>query len=181
MNHRNRNRMRKLVASVFLMSYLGSALAQNCFNYIEETTPDANFTVYSDGTVSDRTSGLMWTRCSLGQAWNGTSCGGGANTGYYWQDALRAAEKLEYAGYDDWRLPNLKELQTLVEAKCMEPAINSTIFPETPSTWFWTSTAPVNNYDQSETTFIIHFREGTTTLMNKEIVGLATRFVRTDR
>ena len=32
-----------------------------------------------------------------------------------WQEALEYAENLVYAGYDDWRLPNAKELQYIVD------------------------------------------------------------------
>ena len=34
-----------------------------------------------------------------------------------WEDALSYAENLELAGYSDWRLPNAKELQSIVEAE----------------------------------------------------------------
>ena len=49
-----------------------------------------------DGTVTDISTGLMWTQKTTGGAMN-------------WQDALKYAEDLLYAGYDDWRLPNATE------------------------------------------------------------------------
>ncbi|MDD3761278.1 MAG: DUF1566 domain-containing protein [Acidithiobacillus sp.] len=70
-----------------------------------------------DGTVTDTETGLQWMRCSLGQAWDGTSCVGEAE-GYTWQEALDAAEELNrkggYAGHRDWRLPSIEELHSLV-------------------------------------------------------------------
>lgn len=55
-----------------------------------------------DGTIIDEATGLMWQ-----QADNGTT--------YDWEGALYYAEELTLAGYDDWRLPNAKELQSIVD------------------------------------------------------------------
>lgn len=55
----------------------------------------------NDGSIADNASGLMWA-----QADNGS--------GVHWQDALAYAESSNLAGYDDWRLPNVKELQGIV-------------------------------------------------------------------
>ncbi len=55
-----------------------------------------------DGTVTDRATGFMWTQRDSGRGMN-------------WKDALEYAESLVYAGYDDWRLPNAKELQYIVD------------------------------------------------------------------
>ena len=46
-------------------------------------------------------------------------------------------------GHSDWRLPTKKELESLVETGCANPAINTTLFPNTPSSWNWNST-PLN-------------------------------------
>lgn len=55
-----------------------------------------------DGTITDHSTDLMWM-----QADNGT--------GIDWQNALVYAENFELAGYKDWRLPNVKELQGIVD------------------------------------------------------------------
>ncbi len=57
-----------------------------------------------DGTVTDLATGLMWQQ---------TDDGNGRN----WEDALAYAEELNLAGYDDWRLPNAHELQSIVDYK----------------------------------------------------------------
>ncbi|MCP4180276.1 MAG: DUF1566 domain-containing protein [bacterium] len=61
-----------------------------------------NFTNNSDGTVSDQATGLMWQQADDG-------------TMRDWEEALSYAEGLELAGHTDWRLPNAKELQSLVD------------------------------------------------------------------
>ena len=58
-----------------------------------------------DGTISDRATGLMWSRNDSGKGMN-------------WPDALswvQAKNKQRYLGHDDWRLPNAKELQSIVD------------------------------------------------------------------
>ena len=55
-----------------------------------------------DGTITDRATGLTWMKADSGRGLN-------------WQQALAFAEKLKLAGHDDWRLPNAKELQSIVD------------------------------------------------------------------
>ena len=55
-----------------------------------------------DGTVSDHATGLMWTQADSGEAVS-------------WQQALKMANGESYSGYSDWRLPNAKELQSIVD------------------------------------------------------------------
>ena len=55
-----------------------------------------------DGTVTDHATGLMWQQDDAGVGMN-------------WEDALAYAENFEGGGYRDWRLPNAKELQSIVD------------------------------------------------------------------
>jgi hypothetical protein len=64
-----------------------------------------------DGTVTDKATGLMWMKIDSGKLRAGKNKDGKLN----WQEALDWAENLEYAGYSDWRLPNVKELQSIVD------------------------------------------------------------------
>lgn len=61
-----------------------------------------NYTNNGDGTVTDSNTGLMWQQADDG------------NT-YDWGSALTYAENSELAGYTDWRLPNIKEMQSIVD------------------------------------------------------------------
>ncbi|MCC6696143.1 MAG: DUF1566 domain-containing protein [Candidatus Hydrogenedentes bacterium] len=61
-----------------------------------------HFVDNGDGTVSDHATGLMWTKADSG-------------VGMDWEHALAYAENLEFAGYSNWRLPNAKELQSIVD------------------------------------------------------------------
>ncbi|MEI6745588.1 MAG: DUF1566 domain-containing protein [Methylococcaceae bacterium] len=124
--------------------------AQTCQTAsIPATTPTNRFTVNNNGTVSDTKTGLMWKKCSEGQS--GTDCSGGSATTYTWQLALQQAQTINngggFAGYSDWRVPNVKELVSITEKQCTEPAINLTVFPNTPSNWFWSSSPTASHSD----------------------------------
>jgi hypothetical protein len=64
-----------------------------------------------DNTITDRATGLMWMKLDSGHLKAGKSKDGRLN----WEQALSWVENLEFAGYSDWRLPNIKELQSIVD------------------------------------------------------------------
>jgi len=93
-----------------------------------------------NGTITDNATGLMWMQNDNG-------------TGVLWKDALSYAENFAYAGYSDWRLPDTKELQSIVEytrspatssSAAINPLFNCTqIMNEggvTDYPWYWSST-----------------------------------------
>lgn len=106
------------------------------------STPSADFTDNGDGTVTHGKTGLMWKRCAEGQLWSGVTCTG-LPARYTWQGGLQQAVALNnsggFASFTDWRLPNIKELNSIVEEQCAYPAVNSMIFPSTQSDWYWSS------------------------------------------
>ena len=109
-------------------------------------------------TVSDTYTGLMWQRCSVGQTWSQLSreCDGTARefAGYAgWGQALEEAEDSNFAGYTDWRVPNVKELQSIVNYEKYDPAISTDVFPNTESFHkfndtisYWSSTPASRNH-----------------------------------
>ena len=70
-----------------------------------------NFVDNSDGTISDLNTELMWLQDDSGTFEAGSNNDGSMN----WEETLEWAENLEFAGYSDWRLPNAKELQSIVD------------------------------------------------------------------
>ncbi len=70
-----------------------------------------DFADNGDGTISDRATGLMWTEDDSGAFGVGLGGSGKLN----WEQALDWAEDLTHAGYSDWRLPNVKELHSIVD------------------------------------------------------------------
>jgi hypothetical protein len=61
-----------------------------------------DFVDNGDGTISDRATGLTWMQTNSGEGLN-------------WEEALDYCESLDYSGYSDWRLPDAKELQSIVD------------------------------------------------------------------
>jgi len=49
-----------------------------------------------------------------------------------------------FAGHNDWRLPNIRELQTIVDRSVYDPAIDTAAFPNTPASLFWSASAYAN-------------------------------------
>ena len=129
--------------TLFVMTLLPILVgAQTCqTNSILATTPTNRFTINNDGTVSDTKTGLTWKKCSEGQS--GVDCRMGAAATYTWQGALQQAQSVNnnggFAGYKNWRLPNMKELDSIVEKQCIDPSINLVVFPESQSSLYWSS------------------------------------------
>ena len=106
-----------------------------------------DFVDNTDGTVSDLATGLMWAQED-------------SATGMDWESALAWVQQLNeenYLGYSDWRLPNAKELQSIVDYSLSPDATNSaTLDPvfqiititneagQTDYPMFWTSTTHAN-------------------------------------
>jgi hypothetical protein len=103
-----------------------------------------------DDTVMDTQTNLHWMRFALGQTWNGKNNISEAKR-YTWQEAIDAAENFNqsggFAGYQDWRVPTIDELKTIIERN-KKPAINHAMFPATPLSLFWSS-SPATNINQS--------------------------------
>lgn len=122
-----------------LWLFSAPAGAQTCNANMPEVTPSERFAVHDDGTVTDTRTGLMWKQCSEGQS--GVDCAVSFADSFTWQEALERVDAATDAGYGDWRLPNIKELSSIVETKCYFPAINVSIFPNTPRDLFWSSSS----------------------------------------
>ncbi|PTQ90003.1 DUF1566 domain-containing protein [Agitococcus lubricus] len=124
------------IATLMIGLLNSPSLFAACFANIISDTPNSRYQIQANPQeVKDLKTGLIWQRCSLGQTWNGLTCEGEALT-YTWQEALKAASEFG-RGY---QLPNIKELRSLVNKACINPAINSLLFPNTASFPYWTST-----------------------------------------
>lgn len=178
-----------LLLSGLLIGVPGSQAAPTkSTSTVAEKTPMAapqkttNFLDHKNGTVSDQPRGLMWKKCSEGQSWRkaGNSCEGQA-AGISWDDALNQVEILNagsgFAGFKDWRLPTIKELATLVDYERPSP-IDLTLFPATPSLWYWSST-PYQR--QGSRAWFVAFGSGDISIERIDNQSLHVRLVRTLR
>jgi hypothetical protein len=134
-------------------------------------SPSGYFTIYvrgnsygintfvdnGDGTITDQASGLMWQKDDSGE-------------GMLWEDALEYCENLELAGYSDWRLPNAKEMQSIVDySRCPDTTDSAAIDPifdissitneggDKDYPFFWTGTTHIKYPNGGESAVYISF------------------------
>lgn len=116
--------------------------------YAANDTPNSRYSINGDGTVTDLITGLMWKQCPEGLS--GDDCSVGTAATLVWGGSMKAARDSVFAGYDDWRLPNIKEFQSIVALDKYNPAINTDVFPSPGSVLsFWTSTPRMLPINQS--------------------------------
>jgi hypothetical protein len=115
-----------------------------------------SYTMNDDGTVTDQTTGLMWMQCPAGQS--GSDCSTGSATNYTYREARDYCDNLNFASHDDWRLPEINELASIVDYTKFNPATNETAFPATTSDEFWSS--PVGDPSDSTDVWAIYFYNG---------------------
>jgi hypothetical protein len=133
------------------------------------STTQLSYTDNGNGTVTDNRTGLMWKKCS--EPDTTTNCSGTPNT-YSWTNAISQCENLNYAGYTDWRLPNTKELFSLIKYQGSNgPYIDTTYFPNTVSGYYWTSTTYAPN--TTDATFV-SFSNGNVNSNNKTHILLCS-------
>jgi len=122
-----------------------------------------------NGTISDRLSGLMWVQ-DPSQIPGGTWGSPGSPSSMTWNNAIDNSEALTYAGYSDWRLPNIIELESIVNYGGSYPAINGTYFLNTQQDYYWSSTTYNVNGSYA---LITRLDDGRTTNFNKGNPGYA--------
>ena len=119
-----------------------------------------NFVDNNDGTITDKATGLMWQKSDDGLARD-------------WENALSYSENLTFANYSDWRLPNAKELQSIVDySRCpkitnspaINPIFNTTSIKDPDGNsgqypYFWTSTSHLDGVNPYSAAAYVAFGE----------------------
>ncbi len=105
----------------------------------------------NDGTVTDLLTGLMWKQVPLIDS-------------VTWEQALIDAEGLSFAGYSDWRLPDIKELQSINDEGQINPSVNLTFFTGMKIGNYWSSTTLPN---QTSKAWYLDTHFGITTYLEK--------------
>lgn len=142
----------------FHARYVRGAKPTNAHNYLNN----------NDGTITDLDTGLMWTQVP--------------SSAMNWNSALAYAEGLATAGYTDWRLPNVKELQTLVDITLANSTSSATaqsclqrnLFPAATATAYWSST-PLRSGGGSPTqAWLVEFGVNTTSNPPRNSQGIVS-------
>lgn len=162
----------KVIRSFYILSiFVPVSVGATCIDNVISDHVDVQYVINED-VVTDAKTGLMWSRCSLGQTYSNGDCIGIASDLTY-EEALNKSVTFRVGGYEDWRLPNIKELGSIVHRGCFAPSINERAFPDTPSNPYYSNTP----YDAA-TPYIINFADGTE-LLDITIKVRNIRFVRT--
>lgn len=123
--------------------------------------PKQSFVDNRNGTVTDNKTGIMWQQ---------------ADRGYMsWVSALSYCEGLSLGGFTDWRLPNIKELESITDDSKYNPALETTYFPKTTyfpidrTFGFYFSSTTVSDY--SDLSWYVHSADGSVSQTSKDHDG----------
>ncbi|QIL91415.1 DUF1566 domain-containing protein [Microbulbifer sp. SH-1] len=142
--------------------------AQGCNSeQIPASAPTSRYRQQDDGSVADTKTGLIWRACLEGSA--GAACDRGEPLALNWAEALTYVAALDRKGAatgdGDWRLPNIRELGSLLELQCAGPAINRVLFSSAASMDVWSS-SPANFH--THYSWYVDFASGALTYGERE-------------
>jgi len=95
--------------------------------------------------VTDSKTQLQWKDDAIGSSMT-------------WTEAISHCESLTFATYSDWRLPNVKELISLVDDSKRAPSLDTNVFKYTASDFYWSSTT--YNYAPPPGKWYVNFDDG---------------------
>ncbi len=105
----------------------GKSVSDNLERFISKTLD-------GDDVVIDKATGLMWPKDFNG---SGANSGNTAN----WNASIDYCNSLSFAGFSDWRLPNINELISIWDSSLRSPAIPSPFINVVNSQYYWSSTS----------------------------------------
>lgn len=118
----NRRRDILLISTLFIVIYGFSCINSTRTKKVNDskTTKLDGFHDNGDGTITDTKTGFMWTKkdsyADLERCLN-------------WNDAKKYVDELKTGGYDDWRMPTIKEMKTIFNLKY---EVENSIAPKAP-------------------------------------------------
>ena len=164
-----------LILPLFFL-FLPLANAQICTKSVTpQTMSSGNFDLTAFGKAEHKLSGLIWDRCVYGQVWDGLTCVGSPIK-------LTWGEALEVAMDNNKRLPDLKELNTILDLQCMIPPTDLSIFPNTPGSFddkgattngLWSSTPYITTETEKTSAWFIDLGFGSTNYRKVDTLNYA--------
>ncbi len=117
------------------------------------------FVAGADNTVTDNCTGLQWQRFTEDRNGDFETTG---NDKFAWCAAVDFCENLSFAGQSDWRLPNVRELESIVDYGESSPSADPVFRAE--GDYYWTSTTDVSDPTKA---FVVAFLNGGMFPINK--------------
>jgi len=160
----------------------------NSFSYAEiqnldSTTAAGAVTATATAPTINAVPGLTWNRCVYGQKWDSATkqCIGSPIL-LSWPEALKLAESMEnIIDGSVWRVPNIKELNSILDLQCISPPYNLEIFPDTFASeahGLWTSSPHVDNSASFTSAWYIDLHQGKLSYRNADGDISTKNFVR---
>jgi hypothetical protein len=147
--------------------------------YATACPSEGRFVDNEDGTVTDTCTGLMWQKDTADTNGDG-QVPDDRSDALPWCEALSYCENLSFAGHDDWRLPNVRDLQSIVDYGSQDPAIDPVF--EAVSSFYWSATSNVAVSAFGPTfAWDVYFGDGGVGRVDKAGTQIYVRAVRTAR
>ena len=146
-----------LILGIAMVTSVSAANAQQCIPASAAGGTGqlpTELSIPTNDLVMNRRTGLLWMRCSAGQQWHDkeNTCIGEARA-MSWREAHRYASEMGQG----WRLPTIHELSAITDLRCHDPAVDLSLFPNTPPSHYWTDTAFIL---QPEHYWLVQFSTG---------------------
>jgi hypothetical protein len=138
-----------------------------------------SYTDNGDGTITDNNTGLMWEKKDYDSSLHGVQdanrypwSSAGAVTIWDWLAQINAEGGTGFAGYSDWRIPNIRELLSIVDYGTAYPAVAAAFNTGCvagctvstcscpPDQWLWSSTSGADQTGYPNSAFAVDFYEG---------------------
>ncbi|AVI65592.1 hypothetical protein CKQ84_06655 [Shewanella sp. WE21] len=138
------NQMKIRTTYIALISLsLNLSIPVNAFNKCDygdilEKTVTPQFKIQSEGTFKQESANLVWSRCVLGQSWDGKQCLGRALK-LNLDDINRHLVRYEQQAELKWRLPTSFELENLYYSICSSHSLENILLPNFSAKYLWTS------------------------------------------
>ncbi len=117
---------------------------------LPEVIPN-HFSDNNNGTTIDNLTNLVWQKSPTSDSLT-------------WEEALSYSDTLTFAGINNWRLPNIKELQSINDESLINPSINTVSFSVNSANKYWSSSSLPN---QTSKAWYLNTQFGITTYDDK--------------
>jgi len=165
--HAPTNSFAKILSKQFAAVGITTATSSVITKGLPPESPE-DYTDNKNSTITDNYTNLVWLKCTLGTS--GNNCSNGSPSIKEWSELRNACDDLKFAGKTDWRLPTLKELESIVHTGTPAPAVNNNFFVNTAEMPYWTSTSPA---DHLSTKFTVLFTDGSVYYNSDNSVAVA--------
>lgn len=173
-----KNNMQHLALDQFIATLLKLSILQSryCDHYQHQSLAHHPVQIDDGSTWLDTKTGLMWAKISMGQIWENNQCMGQASL-MNWQQAQQAAQNVTLAGFNNWRLPTLDELKTLILESEGYTCSEQTLSQPQENVWgrYWSSTSDLEN---EEFAWSVNFNKGQSLMSRKDNAKSYVRLVR---